>query len=1047
MSNLTTIHLHTDLSLTDSATQFKDYIDLAVELGQPAIAFTEHGKPMQWVAKKMYCDEKGIKYIHGVECYLTRTLSEKVRDNYHTILLAKNYDGVLEINELISRATDKEHFYYDPRVTFDEFLHLSDNVITTSACLGSPLNKLSQDDPYFRKLLERYDYLEIQPHISQDQKDFNIQLAFLAEKYHKPLVASTDVHSLNSYKAECREILIWDKHGKVYDGENDCDMTFKSYDQMIDAFRKQDCLPENLYMQAIDNTNVLAESVEDWELDTGLKYPILYGSHEKDAEMFQKTIREKFQEKLDKGIIPMSQKEAFERAIEEETRVFHKVHMEGFMLSESEAISWGKSQGYSVGFGRGSVCGSRIAYITDITDVNPETWHTVFSRFCNEDRVEVGDIDVDVIEDERPYFFRYIVDRFTPAKTARVPTFGTIQNHGVIECICRALRNKAKQTGSEDADRYSQDFIEDIEKQFDAQPEMTKAKHPEIFKYYDGLMGVKVSQSVHAGGIVISPITLADHYGVFDKDGELVMMIDMEEIHEVGLVKYDFLVLRNVTIIRDAYRMFGQGFPKSHEINWDDEEVWKDMLTSPIGIFQMEGPFAFSLLRQFEPHSIFDMSLVTAAIRPSGDSYRNELMQHKIHKNPSPIIDELLKDNLGYLIYQEDTIKFLQEICGLSGSAADNVRRAIGRKQIDRLQAALPQILEGYCNKSPQPREIAEQEAKEFLQIIEDSASYQFGYNHSIAYCMLGYVCAYLRRYHPNEFIASLLSNAANFDDTANATELANSRKTPIISARYGRSQGNYFYDAATGAITKGTGSIKHLNADSGKALYDLAHEKHHETFMELLLDINSRKILNARQRDILIKLDFFEEYGNMKTLMELTHVFDFFKQGDAKTVKREQISDDTLHLYNGIADDKTKSGTPAKSLKILDMPELLRRFETFVKAKNLTDFSFKEKMANQMEYLGYIDLVTGKEEDRRKLLVTDLMPLKSKKTGKVWTYIASARSIGSGKESRWNIRPSIYEYKTFRKGDILLCRKYTPERGKNGQDYLWLDVYDIVYS
>ena len=173
--------------------------------------------------------------------------------------------------------------------------------------------------------------------------------------------------------------------------------------------------------------------------------------------------------------------------------------------------------------------------------------------------------------------------------------------------------------------------------------------------------------------------------------------------------------------------MVGIPYPKSHEINWEDQAVWTDMIKNPVGIFQMEGEFAHSLLRQFEPHNIFDMSLVTACIRPSGASYRDDLIKKKIHKNPSPIIDELLKDDYGYLVYQESTIKFLQQICGLSGSEADNIRRAIGRKDNDRLQKSLPQILEGYCEKSPQPRDVAEKEAKEFLQVIEDSASYQFG--------------------------------------------------------------------------------------------------------------------------------------------------------------------------------------------------------------------------------------------------------------------------------------------------------------------------------
>ena len=701
-------------------TKFSDYVDFAAELGQTAIASTEHGKPMQWVRKKMYCESKGIKFIHGVECYLTRTLNEKARDNYHTVLLAKNHDGAVELNRAISVAAQPDHFYYAPRMTFDEFLHLSNNIIALSACVASPLNNLAPDDPYFEKLLRRYDYLEIQPHDADDQKAFNIQLASLARTYGKPLVATTDVHSLNQYKAECRSILIWDKHGKGYENSDGYDLTYKSYDQMVNAFRIQDCLPESVWMEAIENTDVIADSIEDWKIDTSLKYPILYGSREEDERMLGETVEKKLQDKLDTGVIPKEQEQAFRDAIAEEMRVFHKVQMAGFMLSEAETISWAKDQGYSVGPGRGSVCGSRVAYVTDITDVNPETWHTVFSRFCNEDRVEVGDIDVDVVDSERPYYFAHVIERFGVLKTARVPTFGTLQGKAAIKSICRAFKNQGK---AEYTPEYAEKIIADVE----ADIESAKKKYPEVMKYYDGLMDIKISQSVHAAGIVISPVTLNDNYGVFEKDGDQVMMIDMDEIHDVGLVKYDFLILRNVTIIRDAYAMIGKPFPKMHEIDWNDQNVWKDMLSSPTGIFQMESPFAFSLLKKFEPHSIFDMSLVTAAVRPSGTSYRDDLMKHIVHHNPSPMIDELLKDNLGYLVYQEDTIRFLQQVCGLSGSQADNVRRAIGRKQVDRLQAALPLILEGYCSKSSSPRAQAEQEATEFLKVIEDSSNYQFG--------------------------------------------------------------------------------------------------------------------------------------------------------------------------------------------------------------------------------------------------------------------------------------------------------------------------------
>jgi len=304
-----------------------------------------------------------------------------------------------------------------------------------------------------------------------------------------------------------------------------------------------------------------------------------------------------------------------------------------------------------------------------------------------------------------------------------------MQAKGVIDDVGRYLAekwNKEHPNGTNNP--YSLANVAKIKKEFESNEEATKVKYPELFYYFDGLFDTKISQSVHPAGMVISPITLIDHFGVFDKDDDICLMLDMDNIHDyTGLAKYDFLVLKTVQVIRDTCTYMGKEYPKTHQINWNDDDVWKDIIACPYGIFQFEGKYAFDSLRKFIPHSIFDMSLVTAAIRPSGASYRDELLNHVVHHNPSSIIDELLKDNLGWLVYQEDTIKFLQEICGLSGSAADNIRRAIGRKQKDRLDAALPSILEGYCNKSNKPRAEAESEAKEFLQVIEDSASYQFG--------------------------------------------------------------------------------------------------------------------------------------------------------------------------------------------------------------------------------------------------------------------------------------------------------------------------------
>lgn len=676
----TMYHCHSEYSLLDSCTKFTDYVELAVRDGAKALSISEHGKPLNWTEKWAACKKAGIKYMHSVEIYLTESLDEKVRDNYHTIMIAKNMDGVHELNSLISKSCDKDHFYYTNRLSFDEFLGISDNIITTSACLASPLHRLDRSNQYYNKLVQKYDFLEVQPHYHPEQVEFNRLLLELSKEFDKPLIAGTDTHNSSKYKAECRSMLLKAKH-KSYGDEDSFDLTYKTYDELLAMFYEQCALPEREYIQAIQNTNELYDLTEEIDLDTAIKYPILYGSREADSQKFVETVDTMLEEKLDAGVIPKEQEQAFRDAIKEEMRVFQKLHMDGFMLSMSELIRWCKSQGMAIGTARGSVGGSRIAYVTDIIDLNPEQWHTVFSRFCNEDREEIGDIDIDCVESDRPAIFRYITERFGEDKTARVASFGTLQAKGVIDDVGRALAMKWDETHDDkDNNPWSLKNIARIKDEYDDAPDTAAKKYPDLFYYMDGLLDTKISQSVHPAGIVISPITLVDNYGVFDKEGENCLMLDMENIHDyTGLAKYDFLILKTVQVIRDACKYMGKPYPKTYEINWDDEAVWDDMLKSPSGIFQFESAFAFDSLKRFKPKSIFDMSIVTACIRPSGTSYRDDLLSRKPHSNPSEIIDELLKDNLGYLIYQEDTIKFLQQICGLSGSAADNIRRAIGR--------------------------------------------------------------------------------------------------------------------------------------------------------------------------------------------------------------------------------------------------------------------------------------------------------------------------------------------------------------------------------
>ena len=621
-----------------------------------------------------------------------------------------------------------------------------------------------------------------------------------------------------------------------------------------------------------------------------------------------------------------------------------------------------------------------------------------------------------------------------------------MQEKGTIKGIGNALAKywEEEKTGVpfKPSDKFSPDNpyslsnIDKIISEFFADEQSARKNHPDIFQYYDGLLDTKISQSVHPAGIVISPITLDDAYGVFDKDGDLCLMIDMDELHEVGAAKFDFLILSNIGIINETCRLAGIPYPHMHEINFDDQKVWADMLRSPVGIFQMESPFAFSMLKKFVPHSIFDMNLITAAVRPSGASYRDKLMNKIPNKNPTKEIDKLLENNLGYLIFQEDIIAFLQQICGLSGSEADNVRRAIGRKDAERLERAMPKILEGYCKNSDKPREEAEKDAKTFLKVIEDASEYSFGYNHATEYSLIGYLCAYLRCYYPCEFITAYLNNAANEDDVINGTTLAAEYGFKVTPPRFGASRDVFYFNKEKKEIAKGLTSVKYMSAALANELYDIYDEVKGKSFMEVLKAL-SKTSIDTRQLDILIKIGYFEEFGNMGELLKLVQVYSFFKNGTAKSVSKSKVVGFLTDIISDYATDKGVKGNELKSYTITDMDGLLAACEEQIRKSNIPDLTLKVKIQNSIDYLGYVGIQTGLPEDRRKLLITEVFPMRGQ-NGVPWGYKVNTQSLGTGKQSSLTIPARIYAENQVAKGDIV----YAENCYKNPKGYWYLNSY-----
>lgn len=895
--NYTPYHVHTFYSLLDSCTAPEDYIKRASELGIKTFGFSEHGNIFNWFQKKKLCDKYGLKYLHGIECYVTESLEQKVKDNWHTVLIAKNYQGFVEINNLFNLSYQKDHFYYKPRITVDEFLAISDNVIKISACIQSPLwqfrKSILQDegDNIARKhkylaMVKHYDYYEIQYHSFPDNLEYTKYLWELSKHFGKSLIVGTDTHSLDQYKAECRTILQYGKtEGAWGDKENECDLTFKTYDELVEKFKEQNVLPMDVILQAIENTNVMANSCEELVFDTHDKYPYLYGKD--DEKIMWDTIKRNYKQKLDAGII--TNNKVYVDQIKEEMAVFKKVNMVGFMLFMSEMMTWAKEQHIATGFARGSVAGSTVAFITNITDVDPIKWKTIFSRFCNENRVDIADIDTDWYEDDRPKIYDYIINRFGMNKTGYVLALGTLADKSAIAVICKALCVKDSNSP------YNLEKMEYIKAEYDDDPEGTKVKYPEVFYYFEGLKDCVVSQSQHPAGIIASPINLIDFCGAFlGSDGQQILPLDMDCCHDVGLVKYDILGLKTVGVIDKTCKMLGKYFPNASEIDFDDQAVYDDMSKNPATIFQFESPFAAECFKKMNCRSVFDISLVNACIRPSGTSYRDKLLVKELNDTGSDIVNELLSDSYQYLVYQEQINLFLSNICGFSGSDSDEVRRNIAKKREDKIGEALPKILEGYCSKSNKPREVAEEEAKRFLQVIKDSSSYMFGYNHSLAYSLLTYLCGYYRHYYPVQYCTAYLMCAKNDDDLFNGQQLARDLGITLESIKFRFANWDYSCDADKRVIYKGLSDVPYMSQDSYKSLRSLYNKRYdvktditlfdigqdnqiEPQFIDLLVDLKELKV-DVRQIESLIKLDYFSEFGDINYLLNILTLYKKYK-------------------------------------------------------------------------------------------------------------------------------------------------------------------------
>lgn len=488
IKNYVVYHLHTMLSNgvtnIDSITNYHDYAEYAANLGMKAMGYSEHGSVFAWLKKKETVEGLGMKYIHAEEFYITETLKEKIRDNFHCVLIARNYDGVKELNRLSSVAfnRDDNHFYYAPRISYDELVNTSDNIIICTACLASILasDNASLKEKFISFLIKNKDrcFLEIQHHNVQTQKDYNVVLWQLSQQTGIPLITGTDTHALNEEHMRGRSILQKSKNIH-FDNEDGWDLSFKTYDELIQAYKVQNVLPLEVVEEAINNTNVMADMVEEFEMDRSYKYPHLWENPEQ-------LLREKIKQGIvNRGVDKYPNYQEYLDRVEYEMEAYKHNEAIDFMLLMEDVISWCRTQDIPTGYGRGSVNGSVVAWLLGITEMDSIKFNLNFERFMNVERVSLSDIDTDFppnrIDDVKKYVFNH-----HGLYCSDIVTFNTIADKGAIRDVGRALDMDLKTVG---------EICDSVDNE-DEYKKM-REKYTELFKYVDLVKGCVVSVGNH----------------------------------------------------------------------------------------------------------------------------------------------------------------------------------------------------------------------------------------------------------------------------------------------------------------------------------------------------------------------------------------------------------------------------------------------------------------------------------------------------------------------------------------------------------------------
>ena len=933
------LHVHTEYSLLDGACRIGKMMDRVKELGQTAIAITDHGVMYGCIDFYKAAKAAGIKPIIGCEVYVTRrTIADRVygvdNDPYHLVLLCKDRKGYENLCLLVSEAF-MNGFYGKPRVDLDMLRKHHEGLIALSACLAGaiPQYLLSQDyegaKEYALKLADIFGdgnfYLELQDHGIAEQTPVNQGVQRLARETGLPLVITNDAHYLTKEDAKMQDVLLCVQTGKTVDDTNRMrfeteEFYLKSEQQLRELFPGCD--------EAIENTARIAERCNldfvfnEYHLPS---FPVPEGYS--NEEYFRKLCYEGFAERY-----PDKPQSYIDR-LEYEIGVISRMGYVNYYLIVWDFINYAKSQGIPVGPGRGSGAASIVAYCMHITEVDPMKYSLIFERFLNPERVSMPDFDTDFCQERRGEVIDYVIQKYGADRVAQIATFGTMAARGAIRDVGRALNFTYAETDMV-AKLVPTALHITLKEALEVSPKLkelydTQDRVKTLIDTAMSLEGMPRNTSTHAAGVVITADPVCSYVPLSRNDDTIVTQYTMTTIEELGLLKMDFLGLRNLTVIEDAQREIRKLEPDFDisKVPDDDPETFAMLAEGKTqGVFQLESAGITGVCVNMRPTSIEDMTAIVALYRPGPmDSIptfiANKLDPRKI-RYKTPLLEPILKVTYGCIVYQEQVIEIFRSLGGYTMGQADNIRRAISKKKMKVIEAERKVFVYGDpaqgitgCMGHGVPETVAQSIYDE----IVDFANYAFNKAHAVCYAVVSYQTAYLKCHYPKQYMAALMTSV--LDSATKISGYINECKEmgiPVLPPDINHSEDPFVVEGES--IRFGLGAVKNVGHGLIRAVVSKRQEGGPFRSLEDFIRRMGEGELNKRAVENFIKCGAMDCFGRNRS--EHLTVYDSMMNTIASSRKRNL--EGQIGLFSLLEDPEEDLSMPIPSMPELHKADML---------------------------------------------------------------------------------------------------------------------------